>query len=189
MSTTTILGVTPGRLPVDLLVLRNGHGWAPTIWDRLLVANEMPTRWMFDDTHLVSLWQSIETLPGWQQAPLVLTLDTGVIPWQEYGWAAEMLDEFERRCPALPGHANHVPAAADLLRTGPEVPFVGVHGTSVSQNTFTRWVCNRAPDDPDLDLDDGHYVGIDLPEMYVLGRHRHWLPSSGRGLGRTGGQR
>lgn len=188
MSTTTILGVTPGRLPVDLLVLRNGHGWSPSIWGRLLAANGRPTEWLFDESHLLALWRSVEELPEWQQAPMVLTFDTGVIPWQEYGWAAEMLDEFERRSPALPGHVNHVPAVADLLRTGPEVPFVGVHGTSVSQNTFTRWVCERAPDDPDLDLDDGHYVGIDLAEMYVLRRHRQWISSASSRTGAGSGR-
>jgi hypothetical protein len=78
MSTTTALGVVPDRRPFDLAEFRNSHGWAPSIWRRLLIHNGYSEHWMSDDTGLHWLWKNIEALPEWQQAPLVLTFDTSV---------------------------------------------------------------------------------------------------------------
>lgn len=162
MSTTTVLGVVPDRRPVDLLELRNGHGWSPSIWNRLLRHRGSREHWMFDDPALNQLWMEVEELPEWQQAPLVLTFDTGVVPCTAFAWAAVQLEEFDRRLPAPPGHANHVPAVAELLRSGPEVPLLGVYGTSCSENPFDPW-------DDEAETEAG---GIALNEMYVLERHR-----------------
>lgn len=157
MSTTTALAVTPDRRPVCLAEYRNARGWSPSIWRRLLGHD-----WMFDDAGLNRLWQTIETLPPWQQVPLVLTFDTGVVPYPAFEWAADMLDEFERRLPSPPDHVNHVPTVANLLRSKPECPLFGVYGTSVSENPFDPW-------DPIVDAPGS---GIPLAEMYVLERHR-----------------
>jgi hypothetical protein len=118
--------------------------------------------WLHDLDPLEQLWRSIEELPEWQQAPMVLTFDTGVIPDVAFLWAADQLDEFEARCPSPDGHANHVPAVAELLRTQPEVPFFGVWGTSITDNPFDPW--DEETDEP------GN--GIPLRDMYVLARHR-----------------
>ena len=190
MSTTTILGVTPDQRPIDLAEYRNGHGWSPSIWTRLVkdvYGFEGYVLMGEGERHLDNLWKSIETLPEWQQAPLVLTFDTGVIPWQAFAWAAEMLDEFERRCPAPVNHVNHVPAAAELLRSGPEVPLVGVHGTSVSENPFDPMhYCDGF--DPIEEVEggcvfiaehgycEGHGSGLPINEMYLLRQHRVWFP-------------
>jgi hypothetical protein len=122
----------------------------------------MSEDWILDDAGLILLWKAIESLPEWQQAPLVLTFDTGVIPFWGYEWAAEMLDEFDRRLPAPRDHVNHVPAVADLLRAGPEAPFVGVWVSSVSDNPFNPW-------DSDNDKPGS---GIPIGEMYLLEQHR-----------------
>lgn len=163
MSSTTVLAITPDRRPTELVELRNSHGWAPSIWRRLLAHHGWDDGYMFDNPNLDRLWQSIETLPEWQQAPLVLTFDTGVIPFQGFAWAAEMLDEFSRRLPSNEGAVDHVPAVAELFRSAPEVPLIGVYGTSVSENPFDPW--NDEADAPGS--------GIPLREMYVLERHRH----------------
>lgn len=160
MSRTTALGVTPDRRPVHLAELHNGHGWSPRIWRSLI-----GPRWWDDGPALDKLWQSIESLPEWQQAAVVLTFDTGVIPFQAFEWAAEQLEEFDRRLPAPEGHVNHVPAMVELLRQGHEVPLFGVYGTSVSDNPFDPW--DSEADEP------GN--GIPLSEMYVLERHRELL--------------
>jgi hypothetical protein len=162
MSATEALGIAPGRRPVTLSTFRNGHGWSPSIWQRLLAHHGGTEHWMFDDAGLNRLWQSVETLPEWQQVPLVLTFDTGVIPYQAYDWAADQLIEFERRLPAPDGHVNHVPAMALVLANGPDSPFFGVWGTSVSENPFDPW--DEQADEPGS--------GIPLDEMYVLERHR-----------------
>lgn len=162
MSYSTVHGVVPIQRPTDLLELRNSHGWAPSIWRRLLTAHGHDENWITNDAGLTVLWQQIETLPEWQQAPLVLTFDTGVIPFQAYEWAADQLDEFERQIPAPEGHANHVPTVAALFRSMPEVPLIGVYGTSVSEDPFDPW--DSAADAPGS--------GIPLSAMYVLGRHR-----------------
>ena len=162
MSYSTVLGVVPNKRPVELAEFRNSHGWSPSIWRRLLVHHGYSEHWFSDDAGLVALWDSVESLPEWQQAPLVLTFDTGVIPAQAFLWAADQLDEFDRRLPENPTYVNHVPAMAALLRRLPEVPLIGVYGTSVSDNPFDPW---------DDEADD-HGSGIPLEEMYVLGRHR-----------------
>lgn len=166
MSYSTVLGVIPDQRPTRLLELPNGHGWSPSIWSRLLAHHGHSTHWINNDAGLNKLWQSIETLPEWQQAPLVLTFDTGVIPWQAFDWAAAMLSEFETRLPSEPDYVNHVPAVAELLRSAPEVPLIGVYGTSVSENPFDPW---------DEEADDSG-SGIPLDEMYLLRQHRHWFP-------------
>jgi len=171
MSSTTALGVTPQQRPIALREFRNAYGWSPSIWGRLLVHHGRPENWHWNDAGLRWLWESIEELPEWQQAPLVLTFDTGVVPFQAFAWAAEQLVEFDRRLPAPDGHVNHVPAMVGLLRGSPEVPFFGVWGTSVSENPFDPWDDER----------DAPGSGIPLfpPDgMYVLERHRHFLPPS-----------
>lgn len=156
MSRTTVLAVAPERRPRELLELHNAFGWAASIWPRLLGANGLSEDWILDNAGLHQLWRSIEELPEWQQVPLVLTFDTGVIPFQE----------FDRRLPAPEGHVNHVPAVATLLRSGPETPLIGVYGTSVSDNPF----------DPFNYEDDEPGSGIPLTAMYVLPQHRRHLP-------------
>ncbi len=166
MSYSQALAVTPDRQPVTLMEFRNGHGWSPSIWRRLLVHHGHSEHWMNDDKGLLTLWRNIEELPEWQQVPLVLTFDTGVLPWQVFEHAADLLDEFESRLPSNPNHVNHVPAVAELLRSKPEAPLFGMYGTSVSENPFDPW--NYEADEP------GN--GIPLKEMYVLAQHRALIP-------------
>lgn len=159
MSRTSFLGVSPGMRPVVLLELRNASGWLSSIWDRLTGIQSVCLR----DEPLERLWRGIEDDPLWRQVPNVLTFDTGVIPAQAFNEAADALEEFERRLPAPEGHVNHVPRMVELLRSGPEVPFIGVWGTSVSNNPFDPW---------DEEADE-HGSGIPLGDMYLLGR---WWP-------------
>ena len=166
MSSSNALAVTPDQRPVELVQYRNSWGWSPRIWDSLLTLHHPEaTFWVMDDSGLLKLWDQIEDLPDWQQIPLVLTFDTGVIPWQRYGEAAELLDEFDRRCPAKPGVANHVPAVAQLLSFGPECPLFGMWGTTVSSNPFDPW-------DDDADEPGS---GIPLAEMFALPQHRELI--------------
>lgn len=181
MSRTTALRVAPDRRPVTLTEFHNAWGWAPSIWGRLLRIHGYDDRWVLgaeSDKGLNKLWQDIETLPEWQQAPLVLTFDTGVIPYQAFEWAADQLAEFDRRCPAPADHANHVPAMADLLRSKPEAPLIGVYGTSVSENPFDPWCYDE--DDEGNVIKDEPGSGISLSAMYVLSRHRHFLDRGGQ---------
>ena len=159
MSVTRFLGVAPDQRPIHLLELRNGHGWSPSIWDRL--TGEKFVYW--NDPVMDRLWQGIEDDPLWRQVPNVLTFDTGIVPAEAFEEAAAALEEFERRIPAPDGRANHVPAMIDLLRSSPEVPFIGVWGTSVSENPFDPW--DEEADKP--------ASGIPLRDMYLLGR---WWP-------------
>ena len=112
---------------------------------------------------LNALWKSIDDLEPWEQVPLVLTFDTGVVPCQVFRECADLLTEFDTRLPAPADHVNHVPAVAELLRSQPEAPLIGMYGTSVSENPF------QGPWDEEAEEYAG---GIPLSEMYVLGRHR-----------------
>lgn len=165
MSYSTVLGVVPGRRPTNLLELSNSHGWAPSIWDRAIKHLYGYDGYLFHgegEQYLNRSWREIDDHPEWVQIPLVLTFDTGVIPAQVYRQAADMLDEFDRRLPAPSNRVNHLSAVAELLRSVPEVPLIGVYGTSVSENPFDPW---------DEEADD-HGPGIGLGDMYVLKRHR-----------------
>ncbi len=163
MSYSTVLGVTPDERPVGIAELRNSHGWASSIWKRLLRAHGLKESWIIDDAGLDQLWRDIEKLPEYQQAALVLTFDTGVIPSSAFEWAATQLDEFDKLLPADPGTVNHVPAVADLLRSKPDFPFVGIWCTSVTENPF----------DGDWDEEnDEPGNGIPLSDLYILERHR-----------------
>lgn len=168
MSYSTALGITPDQRPIELAKLRNSHGWAPSIWRRLLLCNGHSENWWREDSGLHALWAEIEDLPEWQRAPLLLTFDTGVFPFQAFGWVADQLEKFERRLPERDGYANHVPAVAELLRSGPDVPLFGVYGTSCSDNPFDPW-------DEEADAPGS---GIPLSAMYILEGHRDLVPSS-----------
>lgn len=174
MSVTTALGVTPHQRPVELAEFRNGHGWSPSIWSRLVRHHGHGDNWWSSDFWTERLWARIEELPDWQQAPLVLTFDTGVIPAAAYEWAADMLDAFDAKLPAPEGHVNHVPAMADLLREAPDAPLFGVWGTSVSENPFDPW--DPVADAPGSGIPLYPVKGADPMGMYVLERHRHLLP-------------
>lgn len=182
MSYSTVLGVVPNRRPVDLAELSNAHGWAASIWSRLLRAHGYDENyWRYSDGDfgdLGKLWRGIDTLPEWQQIPLVLTFDTGVIPLQAFTRAAGMLDEFDKQLPAPEGHVNHVSTVAELLRSGLEAPFVGVYGTSVSDNPFDPHIYEE---DADGNVLVDEHPGIPLSKMYVLERHRQYLPGGGAG--------
>ncbi len=172
MSRSTALGVTPDQRPVHLAEFRNAYGLAPSIWPRLLTANGLDPEWMkwtgrdVESGDLEKLWRMIDDLPDWQQVPLLLTFDTGVIPADAFAWAADQLDEFDRRCPRDPGKVDHVPAIAQLLRNyvrdGFHWPYFGMWGTSVSENPFDPW-------DDEADAEGN---GIPLEAMYLLARHR-----------------
>lgn len=137
MSYTTALGITPNQRPQHLAEFRNSWGWCPTIWHRLLKHQGVPLRGRsLPNGPIEELWDSIEHLPEWQQAPLVLTFDTGIIPAAAYQWAAEQLEEFEHRLPEAPNLVNHVPAMAKLLRSNPDTPWFGIWGTSGIENPF-----------------------------------------------------
>lgn len=165
MSVSTALGIIPDRRPAHLAEFRNAFGWSPSIWQRLLEYHGLirPGAYIFGEGKALDrLWQTIEDQPAWQQVPNVLTFDTGVIPMPAYAEAADLLDEFDARLPAPDGHVNHVPAVAALLRRGPEAPFFGMWGTSVTENPFDPWD----------DETDGPGTGIPANDWYVLPRHR-----------------
>lgn len=168
MSHTTVLAVAPDRRPASIAVFRNAFGWSASIWSRLHLVHhpEVTSRhaWISDEISMVRLWRNVEDLPAWQQVPLVLTFDTGVIPAQEFEWAADQLEEFEQRLPEPPERANHVPAMIELLRSRPETPFIGMWGTSVAENCFDPW-------DEENDCPGS---GISMEQMYLLERHRQY---------------
>ena len=173
MSSTTALGVQHAMRPVEIATFRNAWGWSPSIWRRLAGDD-----WNHNDAELTRLWQSIEELPEWQQIPLVLTFDTGIIPRAEYAQAADALAEFDRRLPSPPGHVNHLPGMADVLRGDPPYPWFGVWGTSVTDNPFDPW--DEQADEPVGGL------SLSAGSVYVLERHRHHLGND-RATGNTPG--
>lgn len=186
MSYSTVLGVTADRKPIELATLRNAHCWAPLIWGDLLESrghgrNDWGILRPKDENPLEELWKEIESLDACEQAALLLTFDTGVVPFLAFEWAAESLREFESRYNYKTRRVafNHVDTVATIFESSPEVPFVGIWGTSVTDNPFEPWACPRISSEREFcecdDLDDDypeHYVGLPFRDFYILERHR-----------------
>lgn len=154
MSCSTVLAITPDKRPTELAELRNSHGWGPNVWSRLIGERW----WLNDGQELDALYVAIDTLPQWQQVPLLLTSDLGILPARFFEWGIDSLLEFEARVPSDPKYVNHVPAVIEILKAGPEADYVGVWGTSVTENPFDPWVYDE--DEPGC--------GLPLSAMWTL---------------------
>lgn len=165
MSYTTLLGWTPEQAPVHLAELSNSRAWALSVWNRMLGARGVDLYGPQYDPALDELWASIETLDECEQAALILTFDTGIIPRSEAIWCADGLAEFENRLPTPENQLSHVKSMEELLRKEwpVEFPFFACWATSIVENPFQPW--------PDNDDDD--YGTIGITQIYPLKRHRH----------------
>lgn len=162
MSYTTIKAIWPGERHEDLQELRNGHGSAPVIWgalcERYLGGNR--NGWLFNDelsNKLWSLWQR-QDVPLCMRAVLMMTFDRFYVERKDYARAASDIDEFLRIAPPPPGHINHWPTIADLFRSNPDIPAVGFHCTSVSEDPFQG----------DLNEESGEYAQPDWSKCHSV---------------------
>lgn len=136
MSRTTVLAITPGEGYEDIEELRNSHGSAPPIWDRLTRRYLGPHKlWLMDDSG--DLWKLVDKdhVPKDERAMLAFTFDRCYVEREHFPLMAGYIRSYLAKHPIPEDHANHWPRIAEILDTT-EAPAVGLHVTSVSENPF-----------------------------------------------------
>lgn len=136
MSYTTVKAIWPGEKHEDLEELRNSHGSAPVIWgalsERYLGGRN---QWLFKTDTLWPLYKR-EDVPACMRAVLMMTFDRAYVEKKDYAKAAADIEEFLRIAPQPENHVNHWPHLAELFKSDPDIPAIGLHCTSVSEDPF-----------------------------------------------------
>ena len=134
MSYTTVLAVHPNEKVEDLFELRNAWGSAPVIWEAM--AQQYLNKGAFGaGAELWGLWKN-QNIPVLHRIVHLFTFDRAYISKKDFIRAANDIRAFLKDFPQPENHINHWFAIADYLETDPEVPAIGFHMTSVSENPF-----------------------------------------------------
>ena len=136
MSYTTIKAIWPSEKHEDLEELRNSHGSAPVIWGALC-ERYLGGRndWLFNAKKLWPLYKNNE-VPKCMRAVLMMTFDRAYVERKDYSQAAADIEEFMKIAPPPENHVNHWPHIAELFRSNPDIPAIGLYCTSVSEDPF-----------------------------------------------------
>ena len=136
MSYTTVKAIWPGEKHEDLEELRNSSGSAPVIWgalcERYLGGRN---QWLFKADALWPLYKR-EDVPACMRAVLMMTFDRAYVEKKDYAKAAADIREFLRVAPPPAQNVNHWPHIAGLFESDPDIPAIGFHCTSVSEDPF-----------------------------------------------------
>lgn len=136
MSYTTIKSIWPGEKVEDMEELRNSYGSAPVIWSALCRTYlGKDTAWLFDSAKLWPLYKR-QDIPACLRAVLMMTFDRAYVMRKDYPRAAADIREFLRIVPQPEDHVNHWPRIAELFESDPDIPAIGLHCTSVSDDPF-----------------------------------------------------
>lgn len=136
MSYTTIKAIWPGEKHEDLEEIRNSWGSAPLIWRALgkrYLGNE--SAWGSGPKSFWALYKH-QDIPAALRAVLMMTFDRAYVERKDYARAASDIEEFLRIFPQPEGRANHWPRIAEIFRNDPDIPAIGLHCTSVSEDPF-----------------------------------------------------
>ncbi|WOE40105.1 hypothetical protein [Acinetobacter chinensis] len=134
MSYTTVLAVHPGEKVEELFELRNAWGSAPVIWEAMAQKYLGKGAFAAGD-ELWSLWKD-KSIPVLLRTVHLFTFDRAYIVKKDFHRAAQDIREFFQVFPQPENHINHWFAIADYLETSPDVPAIGFHMTSVTENPF-----------------------------------------------------
>lgn len=136
MSYTTVKAIWPGEKHEDLEELRNSHGSAPVIWGELCARYLGNKReWLFKPDNLWPLYKR-QDVPKCMRAVLMMTFDRAYVERKDYAQAAADIDEFLRVAPQPSTRVNHWPRLAELFKSNPDIPAIGLRCTSVSEDPF-----------------------------------------------------
>lgn len=137
MSSTTIKGVRPGEMAEDLVELRNSHGSAPVVWSQMLVTylGTKEHAWLWDSDRLWPLNKRLD-IPLHHRAVLTITYDNAVVLQKDYARAAADIRAWLVDFPVDAERINHWPEIAALFESAPDVPGIGFHMTSVTEDPF-----------------------------------------------------
>ncbi len=134
MSYTTILAVYPGEKIEELFELGNAWGSAPVIWD--VMAQKYLNKGAFGaGDELWGLWKD-QKIPLLHRTVHLISFDRAFILKKDFKQAAQDIRAFLKDFPQPENHINHWFSIADYLEADPNVPAIGFHMTSVSENPF-----------------------------------------------------
>jgi len=137
MSCTTIKAIWPGEKCEDLEELRNGHGSAPIVWGALskkYLGGEH--KWLFEYETLFDLHNRLN-IPRYLRAVLMITYDRAYVLRKDYAQASADIRNFLSAADIPANYVNHWPRIADLFDSNPDIPAIGFHMTSVSDDPFS----------------------------------------------------
>lgn len=136
MSYTTIKAIWPGEKHEDLEELGNSYGSAPVIWGALCETYlGGRNTWLSKTGELGKLYKR-KDIPRCMRAVLMMTFDRAYVMKKDFARAAEDIREFLRIAPPPGEHVNHWPHIAALFESNPDIPAIGFHCTSVSEDPF-----------------------------------------------------
>ncbi|ENU07773.1 hypothetical protein [Acinetobacter calcoaceticus] len=140
MSYTTILAIHPEEKVEELFELGNAWGSAPVIWDAIAQkylgkSNFMAATLGDSGAKLWALCRD-ESVPLLHRTVHLMTMDRMFIEKKDFKQAAQDIRAFLNDFPQPENHINHWPTIAEYLETEPEIPAIGFHMTSVSENPF-----------------------------------------------------
>lgn len=136
MSTTTIKAVWPGEKVEDLEELRNSWGGAHIVWDY------MCRRYIGTGANSMSYADHVWPLARRSDVPLhlrsilAMTFDRTYVLKKDYARAASDIEAFLRDAGIPSGRVSHWSRIAEIFRSDPDVPAIGFHWTSVSDDLF-----------------------------------------------------
>ena len=149
MSYSTIKAIWPGEKHENLEELHNSAGTAPVIWGAL---SEQylgdRSAWLFKSDQLWPMYKR-QDIPKCMRAVLMMTYDRAYVERKDYAQAAADIEEFLRIAPPPERHINHWPRLAELFRSDPDIPAIGLYCTSVGEDPFEgEWNEEKEEHDP-----------------------------------------
>ncbi|MDC5046801.1 hypothetical protein OHW25_12790 [Acinetobacter baumannii] len=135
MSYTTVLAVYPNEKFEELFELRNAWGTAPVVWDAMAQTYLRKSNFMVCGNELWPLWKD-KTIPEVHRAVHLITFDRAYIEKKDFQRAAADIRTFLKDFPPQENRVNHWTEIADYLETNPDVPAIGFHMTSVTENLY-----------------------------------------------------
>ena len=155
MSYTTVKAIYFGEKTESLIELSNSYGSAPIIWEAMATkylgiteAYSYPNKgWMQLDDELWNLWKRTD-IPIEHRLVFMLTFDRAYVKKENFIRMAlsirKFLKDFPRKSHVdnedgrqiIRETAHHWDRIAKLLESNPDVPGIGLHCTSVSDDPF-----------------------------------------------------
>lgn len=143
MSYMALYGVWPKKKTEEMLELRNSWGGLMYVWEnmaskylRLHEAYGWPDKgYMQRIDDLWPLWKRMD-IPEGHRLVFMWGFDRAYLTKKNYGRMAHAIREFLVDFPPKPGNVNHWESIADFLESKPDVPAIGIYGTSVGDNVW-----------------------------------------------------
>lgn len=137
MSYTTIKAIWPGEKHEDLVELGNSWRSAPVVWNRLAERYlGSGTAWLTGDK--TRLWKLVDRkdVPQFMRRVLMMTFDRAYVLKKDYAKAAADIRRFMLELPQSPDFVCNWPKIAEIFESDPDIPAIGFHHTSVSEDPF-----------------------------------------------------